>query len=940
MFFTIRSHLALPLLFVCALLTACGDEDDDIIDDPYGDSDQRPADVDRPTDGDGDGDGDGDTDAGDSSGDGDGEPVDNDPPPVFGLDERPSQQTCTAFTAPPVTDTISFEDRFPNIRFSGSVSMSQRPGDNARIYVNERGGRIYSFPNDPTALATDKLLALDLSDVQFTGWDCSTASLVFPSDFATSRAAYVVYCHQFPSGGGNPHIQVRLSRFYSDDGGLTFERASEQVLIAINYNETADPADADPGYLRSCSHTVNEDGLHAGNAAHFGVDGYLYWAVGDGGPQGHCGGKQAQHLSTLRGKLLRIDVSDLAKQIDPSLLGFNEGWQYTAVDAPPDNPFYGTGEDPNPTYNIEAGVVQPLIYARGFRNPWQWNFDPADNSIWLGDVGNGTWEEVNRNVVAGGNYGWGYFEGTHCTNGWGGGANSEYPDDGMAPVVPACTAYANAVRWPMLELRHSESYNRNATPEAARLPTTIYGRAISGGLVYRGTSVPAYTGSYFFGDYSTQRIWAIRNVDAISEASGTVCDSSADCGAGLVCKSHELPYEDPDGAGTGVNGYDPDIVGPPGVHGRCVADYELVQTGVPVASFSRDQDGNVYAVMLFGAPGTGNGWIGMLRAAPASGGSGGPPDLLSETGCFQVADDAGTTTVGEPVDDLIPYKPVAELWSDGATKRRWMTVPDALQITLDASGDFEFPPGSVLVKEFSLFGQKIETRFLIRQVADSRWAAYTYAWNDEQTDATLVPEIGAEKTWGTAPDDQLWHYPGRSQCFQCHNTIDKVALGPETAQLNNDLTYPASGETANQMATLEHIELVDTTGDPAPWASLAALTDTTRSVEDRARSYLHANCAICHRPDGPTFTPPDLRYATAFADMNICQAQPSISAMEGVITGASTLLEPGDPTHSQIYMRAFTDDGRYRMPPLATEIPHTVALEVLEAWINAVTTCE
>ncbi|MEZ0312142.1 MAG: hypothetical protein ACAI38_10220, partial [Myxococcota bacterium] len=356
----LRSFLSVTL--ISSLFVACGDEDDDFIEDPYGDSDETltdedQADVDGDGDADPDGDGAGDGDGGDDSGDGETQDDDPPPPPVYGLDERPSQQTCTAFTAPPVTDNIEFVDRFPGIRFNAAVSMSQRPGDNSRIYVNERGGRIYSFPNDPTATAADKVQALDLSDVQFEGWDCSTAALVFPNDFATFHAAYVVYCHEFSSGGGNPHIQVRLSRFYSDDGGLTFDRASEQVLIAINYLETADPVD--PEYTRSCSHTVSEDGLHAGNAAHFGTDGYLYWSVGDGGPQGHCGGKQAQHLSTLRGKLLRIDVSDLTKQLDTDLLTFQEGWQYLAVDTPPDNPFVGIGNPPNPdgTHNLEAGTV-------------------------------------------------------------------------------------------------------------------------------------------------------------------------------------------------------------------------------------------------------------------------------------------------------------------------------------------------------------------------------------------------------------------------------------------------------------------------------------------------------------------------------------------------------------------------------------------------------
>ncbi len=916
---TERSRFFLPIGLIGALFAACHDEGDDLVGDSYGDSDLAPSDDVQAGDGD---------DAGVEESDS--TPVDDDPPPVFGLDERPSQQTCKAFTAPPVTDNIEFVDRFPGIRFDAAVSMSQRPGDNSRIYVNERGGRIYSFPNDPTATAADKALALDLSDVQYEGWDCSTAALVFPNDFEAVDAAYVAYCHEFASDGGNPHIQIRLSRFRTEDGGMTFDRDSEQVLIAINYNETDDPADADPGYTRPCSHTVNESGLHAGNAAHFGTDGYLYWAVGDGGPQGHCGGKQAQHLSTLRGKLLRIDVSDLNKAIDPSLLAFNEGWQYTAVDAPPDNPYYGTGVDPNPTYNIEAGVVQPLIYARGFRNPWQWSFDPADNSIWLGDVGNGVWEEVNRNVVAGGNYGWGYFEGYGCASdsGW---TNNEYPfvDDGI--LNPACTAYLPLVKQPMLQVCHSATYNRSETPEDARLPADIYGRAISGGLVYRGTGVPAFTGSYFFGDYSEARIWAVRNVDGISENTGVACTTSADCGPGLVCKALEIPWE---------NGIDPDIDddSPPlASDARCTADYQTVQTGVPVASFGRDQDGEIYAVMLYGAPGTGNGWIGMLRATAATGGTGGPPALLSDTNCFEVVDNAGTPSVGGPVVDLIPFEPAAELWSDGATKRRWLTVPDNQTVTLDASGDFEFPPGSVLIKEFSLFGRKIETRFLVRQTNDDRWAGYTYEWNDAGTDAALVAEIGDEKDWGTAPNDQLWHYPGRSQCFRCHNVVDKVTLGPEAAQLNHAIEYPSTGRTANQMATLEHIGLVDTTNDPAPWASLASIADESRTVAERARSYLHANCSICHRPNGPTFTASDMRFSTAFAEMNICGQQPSISDM-GEPT--SRLLLPGDATRSQVYMRPASTNAAYRMPPLATDIPHAQALEVLAAWIESITACE
>ena len=128
----------------------------------------------------------------------------------------------------------------------------------------------------------------------------------------------------------------------------------------------------------------------------------IYFTVGDGGPQGSGGGHQAQDTNDLRGKLLRIDPSDFNKELTKDFVADR---QRVAADYPADNPFVGGGG-------------HPAIYAYGFRNPWQWNFDRTTGKIWLGDVGYSSWEEVDRDVQKGGNYGWGVFEGTHCFTGF------------------------------------------------------------------------------------------------------------------------------------------------------------------------------------------------------------------------------------------------------------------------------------------------------------------------------------------------------------------------------------------------------------------------------------------------------------------------------------------------------------------------------------------
>jgi len=747
--------------------------------------------------------------------------------PVIGLNGRPANTTCKAFTAPPPTGQVRLVNRFPGIgnKIATPTGMFQRPGDNARWYVTERGGRIWTFPNTPNVQAAEVTEVLNLTDVTQTAWDCSMSGVAFPANFATTKRAYVSYCYIGPETGTK--LQVRVSRFATTDGGLTFDRASEQVILALDH-----PGDA--------AHP--EVGLHTSDAMRFGKDGFLYMAIGDGGPQGKGGGTQAQDTNDMRGKLLRLDVSDLTKSLTKD---FVPGRQRYAADIPPDNPFVG---------NVGGHAA---VYAYGFRNPWQWHFDRKDNSIWLGDVGNGTWEEVDRAVAKGGNYGWSAFEGFQCTN-----------------HFPALCMDAT-LKKPLLVVQHGNGPQQ--------------GNAVTGGIVYRGTGVPSLTGSYVFGDSSRQHIWAVRNVDAL----GTSSDSMA-----------TQPAKD------------------------------LLFDGTPVSSFAEDQDGELFATTLF-PTGAFPARIWAVEEAPppvgGDAGVGGPPDLLSKTGCFETADPK------TPLPALIPYAPSAELFSDNATKRRWLAMPETKTIAIGADGDFDFPNGSVLVKEFSVNGKKIETRFFVRQDADGRWAAYTYQWNDGQTDAALVPSTGASLDVGGG---QTWAFPTRAQCHQCHTRVAGSTLGLELAQLNHDIAYPSTGRTANQLVTLNAIGVLDALpAAPSTLPNLAAITDTTRTIEDRARGYVHSNCANCHRPEGPTFTPLDLRFSTTFKNMNICNALPTIDDLDALIPANPRLFAAGDPQRSVMYWRLATTDSSIRMPPVGRSLTHGPGVTLLSDWISATPTC-
>lgn len=319
-----------------------------------------------------------------------------------------------------------------------------------------------------------------------------------------------------------------------------------------------------------------------------------------------------------------------------------------------------------------------------------------------------------------------------------------------------------------------------------------------------------------------------------------------------------------------------------------------------------------------------------------------PPLLLSETGAF-----TNLETL-EPRAGLVPYTVNAPLWSDGAAKRRWLAVPNdgtsgGQKIGFSAESDWQFPPGTVFVKHFELpvdekapsVVRKLETRFLVMSATGEPYGV-TYRWREDGSDADLLP-AGAEDTiWIALADggtrEQVWQYPNRTDCMTCHNGAANHVLGVKTHQLNGDMVYPKTGRTANQLATLAHIGLLDEgyrTEHLPYYLRARAINDISAPLETRVRSYIDSNCAQCHRPGGVRANF-DARFTTPLEAQGLLRGK-----LDAAFTGEpESVIQPGDPAHSVAYLRT-NRIGNGQMPPIAKNLVDAQAAEVIRKWIES-----
>ncbi len=309
------------------------------------------------------------------------------------------------------------------------------------------------------------------------------------------------------------------------------------------------------------------------------------------------------------------------------------------------------------------------------------------------------------------------------------------------------------------------------------------------------------------------------------------------------------------------------------------------------------------------------------------------PPRLSETGLY-AAD-------GSIDPRNLPYAPQYPLWTDGAAKARWIRLPEGEAIDVSDPDAWRFPAGTILWKEFAFHGRKVETR-MIWQTDAGTWEFATYAWNEAQTDALLVPPEGIPDAAEIAPG-RRHAIPGVADCLSCHASSPSPVLGFNALQLSDDRDplAPHAEPPRPGMVTLRALVDFNRLDPPRPaWAADPPRIRAADPVARAALGYLSANCGHCHNDRGPLARlgfslrhdeagergAPEPALATAVG-------APGRFVVPGVSRDDSRLVAPGLPAHSALLHRMETRRPATQMPPLGTVIEDEDATRLVRAWI-------
>ena len=289
------------------------------------------------------------------------------------------------------------------------------------------------------------------------------------------------------------------------------------------------------------------------------------------------------------------------------------------------------------------------------------------------------------------------------------------------------------------------------------------------------------------------------------------------------------------------------------------------------------------------------------------------PHTLSESGLYA---DADTLTVDAA---HLAFAPQYPLWTDGAAKRRWLSLPPGSAIDASDPDAWVFPAGTRLWKEFAFAGQRVETRMMERQ-QDGAWRYAAYAWSADGRDAQLVPERGRRGAYPLG-GGKSHTIPGVNDCKACHQGGRSEVLGFGLIQLAPELDgLIARGVLAG-----------------LPPSARAARWTAASETERAAVGYLHGNCGHCHNETGalsnlglslrqPAGAPSRVAIASTFA-------QAVKKPAPGLPADAVLRIEPRHPERSALIARIVSRYPPLQMPPLGTELVDREAVALLQRWI-------
>jgi hypothetical protein len=285
------------------------------------------------------------------------------------------------------------------------------------------------------------------------------------------------------------------------------------------------------------------------------------------------------------------------------------------------------------------------------------------------------------------------------------------------------------------------------------------------------------------------------------------------------------------------------------------------------------------------------------------------PERLSLTGLHA----PGTPEVVSP--DVLAFRPRFELWSDGASKRRWLWLPPNTQIDTSTMDSWRFPVGTKLWKEFTRAGVRVETRLLERR--RDGWIGLAYLWREDGTDAVATP-YGAIDARGTPHN-----VPASNECDACHGGRKSYVLGFSAVQL--------AQQTDPDSLNLDELVRLELVSDPPDVPPVVPGNET----EQAALGYLHANCSHCHNASRPSRAGARCFDPESDIDFSLRADEGPVPSETHAYRTTDACIEPGRPDDSPL-IELVGKRGRFRqMPPLATEKVDTAAVALLRRWIEA-----